>query len=142
MQENLANSINHMASATVIIDNSHYKMMVNSGGGNELVADEPMEVGGENLGFSPDELLCSALGACTSATLRMYADRKQWPLEGVKVVVSFNRQSSFTETNLVREISLVGPLTDEQKERLLDIANKCPTHKTLSLPVNIETVIS
>lgn len=131
-----------MANATVSIGKSHYKMHVNSGGGNGLLADEPIEVGGENLGFSPDELLCSALGACTAATLRMYADRKQWPLEGVDVEVSFNREASFSQTSISRKITLLGSLTEDQKERLLDIANKCPTHKTLSHPIHIETVIS
>jgi putative redox protein len=130
-----------MASATVSIEKSHYKMHVNSGGGNGFIADEPVEVGGENLGFSPDELLCSALGACTAATLRMYADRKQWPLEGVDVEVSFNRQLTSTETNLVRKITFFGSLTDEQKEVMLAIANKCPTHKLLTQPIHIETII-
>lgn len=130
-----------MTSATVKIETGHYAMQVKSGGGNILVADEPIEVGGENLGFSPDELLCSALGTCTAATLRMYADRKQWPLEAVEVEVSFQRQSSFTETAITRKISLLGPLTDDQKQRLLDIANKCPTHKTLSHPIHIQTII-
>lgn len=130
-----------MSGATVKIEKGHYRMEVNSSGGNTLVADEPVEVGGENLGFSPDELLCSALGSCTAATLRMYADRKQWPLDGVEVEVSFHRQSSFSETQINRKITLKGNLTDEQRERLLDIANKCPTHKTLSHPIHIQTTI-
>ncbi len=130
-----------MAGAIVSIGKSHYRMEVKSEGGNLLVADEPVEVGGENLGFSPDELLCSALGACTAATLRMYADRKQWPLEGVDVEVSFQRQASFTSTGITRKITLKGPLTDDQRERLTDIANKCPTHKTLSQPIHIQTII-
>ncbi len=130
-----------MASAKVRIEKIRYKMYVNSGGGNGLIADEPLEVGGENLGFSPDELLCSALGACTAATLRMYADRKQWPLEGVEVDVSFDRQLPFTETNITRKITLFGPLTGEQSDALIAIANKCPLHKTLTQPIHIETII-
>lgn len=129
-----------MSSAKVTIRSEHYKMDVESGGGNMLIADEPIEVGGNNLGSSPDELLCAALGACTAATLRMYADRKQWPLEGVSVEVSFERENSFSETKIIRKIALTGILSDDQRERLMDIANKCPLHKTLSHPIHIETI--
>ena len=126
-------------SATVSIERDLYKMDVVSGGGNTLVADEPVEVGGQNIGFSPDELLCASLGACTSATLRMYADRKGWPLERVEVNVFFERENAFSETNLFRKIRLVGNLTDDQRARLMDVAGKCPMHKTLSQPISIIT---
>lgn len=130
-----------MSSATIKIKNDHYRMQVKSGSGNSLIADEPVEVGGKNLGFSPDELLCAALGACTSATLRMYADRKKWPLEQVEVLVSFERQNLFSETNIQRRIIFTGDLSNEQKEKLKEIADKCPLHKTLSNPIQIETFL-
>lgn len=130
-----------MSKAIVSIEKEHYRMNVVSGGDNRLIADEPHEVGGGNLGFSPDELLCAALGACTSATLRMYADRKGWPLDGLDVHVEFQRESSFSTTQLIRNITLHGNLSEDQRERLLEIANKCPLHKTLTHPVEIETKI-
>ncbi|MCU0404363.1 MAG: OsmC family protein [Chitinophagaceae bacterium] len=125
--------------ATVSIKMDNYKMEVMSGGGNALIADEPLEVGGQNLGFSPDELLCAALGACTSATLRMYADRKGWPVERVDVKVSFERETSFSETKMFRSIHIEGNLSEEQRTRLFEIAEKCPVHKTFSRPISIET---
>jgi putative redox protein len=131
----------NMSEATVSIEKSHYRMQAVSGGNNVLIADEPEEVGGANMGFSPDELLCSALGACTAATLRMYADRKEWPLESVEVKVAFQRESSFSSTKIVRNIKLQGDLSEDQRERLLDIANKCPVHKTLTQPIEIETTV-
>lgn len=130
-----------MAQAITTIERSLYKMDINSGGGNYLVADEPAEAGGQNTGFSPDELLCAALGACTAATLRMYADRKGWPLEKAEVKVHFERTASFTETQMVRSIQLHGPLTGEQRERLLEIAGKCPLHKTLTHPIHVQTTL-
>lgn len=131
-----------MASAEVTILRNQYKMTAVSGGGNTLIADEPVDTGGENLGFSPDELLCAALAACTSATLRMYADRKGWPLEGAEVTISFERQLQVTATLLKREIILRGDLTEQQRERLMDVANKCPMHKTLTHPIHIETILN
>jgi putative redox protein len=71
----------------------------------------------------------------------MYADRKQWPLDSVDVEVSFDRQLTFTDTNMIRKITINGALTEEQKEVLLAIANKCPTHKTLTQPIHIYTII-
>lgn len=129
-----------MASTQVRIGREHYKMEVTTATGHALIADEPEHLGGTNMGSTPDEYLCAALGACTAATLRMFADRKQWPLEGVAVDVSFTREHTFSETKIIRKISLLGDLTDEQKARLLDIANKCPVHKTLSHPIVIETI--
>ena len=74
------------------INKNHYKTTLTNGR-NELIADEPTGVGGTDLGFSPSELLCSALAACTCATLRMYADRKGWALEDVQVSIDFERNN-------------------------------------------------
>lgn len=129
-----------MSKAAVSISTLPYKMDIQSGSGHYITGDEPIELGGGNLGFSPDELLCAALASCTSATLRMYADRKQWPLEGVEVEVSIERMPGGKETNFVEKINLKGNINAEQRERLMDIAGKCPVHKTLTNQINIQTI--
>lgn len=106
-----------------------------------LISDEPEAIGGGDLGFSPDELLAAALSACTTTTLRMYANRKGWTeLEAIDVEVIFERLNN--NSNMNRKITLTGNITEEQRERLLYIANRCPVHQTLSHPIVIDTTIS
>ena len=117
-----------------------YKTTITAGK-HTIVADEPVEAGGGDLGFSPEEILASSLGACTAATLSMYAQRKGWTaLTGIEVEVSFNRmkESSIME----RRIRFEGDITPEQKERLLYIAGHCPIHQALTHPILIETAIA
>jgi len=112
-------------------------------------ADEPSEHGGKDAGPDPHELLLSALGACISITVQMYADRKQWPLEIVHVVLSFERVpaedriDSDTKTGMVdvvkTEISFAGALSEDQQRKLLEVAGKCPIHRILSSPMPIQT---
>jgi putative redox protein len=116
--------------ATVLTNNRH-----------TLVADEPLDLGGTDLGFSPSELLCSALAACTCITLRMYADRKGWALTDVKADIIVERDKETNTTHFNRQISLIGDLTEDQKTRLLSIANQCPIHKTLTNPIVIDTAL-
>jgi putative redox protein len=115
-----------------------------------LRADEPQEIaGGLGTGPSPYEYLLAALGACTSMTLRMYAQHKGWPLEQVIVHLNHHKvhgqdlQDCDVTSDMVdridRSIELEGPLTQEQKEKLISIAEKCPVHKTLMGPVCIQT---
>jgi putative redox protein len=114
-----------------------------------LQADEPREAGGKDSAPNPYELLLAALGSCTSMTIQMYAERKQWPLQGVRVDLSHSRihavdcaECDSKEGMIDRievEISLTGDLSDEQRERLLEIANRCPVHRTLVSPVHIQT---
>lgn len=118
-------------------------------GSHRLHADEPASFGGDDTGPSPYEWLVAGLGACTSMTLRLYADRKQWPLERVRVRLKHDKihaqdcRECETKTgqldSIEREIELVGPLDETQRQRLLEIANRCPVHRTLHSEVLVRT---
>lgn len=118
---------------------------------HRLVADEPVGMGGTDAGPTPYEYLLMALGACTVMTLRMYAARKAWPLEAVTVSLRQARSHELdcercpTEavgvTHVERRIEFTGPLSDEQRARLVDIANRCPVKQTLERGVHIEEVV-
>ena len=108
---------------------------------NSIIADEPLSLGGSDLGFSPTQLLCSSLAACTSITLRMYANHKNWNVVDIFVTVEFDKNNETGISTFTRKIEIKGAITDEQKQRLLDVANKCPVHKILSNPIQINTTI-
>ncbi len=108
-------------------------------GPHELVADEPAESGGDDLGPAPHDFLLAALGACTSMTVKMYADRKGWPLTSVRVELTQEKQGAAHVFH--RTVHLDGALDDEQRARLLDIAQKCPVHRTLSGELRIESAL-
>src|SRR5207237_3752753 len=118
-------------------------------GGHQLGSDEPVAFGGADTGPSPYELLAAAVGACTSMTLRMYARAKGWPLQRVITTIRHDkihaRDCADCETKegridrLEREIELEGPLDDPQRKRLLEIAERCPVHRTLSSEVRLVT---
>ncbi|MGB8208994.1 MAG: OsmC family protein [Mycobacterium sp.] len=117
-------------------------------GRHQLAADEPQPIGADS-GPTPYDLLLAALGACTSMTVRMYANRKGWPLEHVRVTLRHSRihaeDCAECETtsgwidHIDRDIELAGNLDDTQRQRLLDIANRCPVHQTLTSEVHIAT---
>jgi len=121
---------------TAIIGREAYRTELITNG-HHLVADEPEGVGGKNLGPGPGEFLMMSLACCTAITVRMYADRKQWSLEKIRVEVASAKVN--TTTFFTRHIYLEGNLDVEQRERLLQIANACPVHKTLTNPIEIKT---
>jgi putative redox protein len=128
-----------MAKVSSSIKNEPYKIEIKSPTGNVVIADEPIDKGGKDLGFSPKELLASALAACTSATVRMYAERKQWPLDEVKIDIDLERDEVANKTMINRKIQFIGNLDDQQQKRLLAVANACPVHKILTNPIEINT---
>ena len=117
-----------------------------------FIADEPEEMGGQNLGPSPYDLVSAGLAACTAMTMQLYARHKNFPLEGAKVEVNYEHEHASDLKDCVtgeakkglfhRKISLQGPLDEKQKARILSIANKCPVHKSLEKGTNISTEIS
>jgi putative redox protein len=98
---------------------------------HRLLADEQEESGGRDQGPSPTELLAGALASCTAITIEMYADRKEWELGQVEVMAEFTRGTADDPPKAEVDIRLPVELTDEQRERILKIAHKCPVHRAL-----------
>lgn len=123
------------------IGHEHYVVKL-SMRGHVLVADEPTDNGGKDSGPTPTELVLSGLASCTASTLRMYADRKGWAVERIDLEISISIEK--TETGQISHIEsildLTGDLTQEQKDRLQQIAGKCPVHRLLTNPVQITTI--
>lgn len=110
--------------------------------GATFLADEPVEVGGLGSGPGPYDLLAAALGSCTAMTLRLYAERKGWPLKRATVRVLHARAGSEGRNRFVREVTVEGPLDERQRRRLLEIAEKCPVHRTLERSSEIMSVLA
>ena len=141
MSEKTTAFAKHEVNASIAIGRDRYQteMRVN---GHNLIADEPEEMGGTNEGPSPYGLLLASLGACTAMTIRMYADRKGWPLDGVRIDLRHRKipasecedctsQTGYVD-EILREVELLGDLDEAQRARLGEIANRCPVHRTLA----------
>jgi putative redox protein len=122
-------------------------------GRHVLRSDEPVSSGGTDTGPDPYALLLAALGSCTSMTLRLYARKKAWPLEGVSVALSHERihekdcedcetKADARISRITREITLTGALSPEQRARLLEIAERCPVHRTLGGTIRMVTALA
>lgn len=118
---------------------THVAQNVTLDSGHTVVFDEPESAGGANLGPSPTEGLGACLAACTAATLRLYADRKEWDLSGLRVIVETTYERYRPSAFKVR-VEFPAALDDEQVERLRQIAAKCPVHQTLAGAIPIEVV--
>ena len=120
-------------------------------GNHYILADEPENFGGNDFGPSPYELVSAGLSACTVMTLQMYAKRKGWPLENVEVHTSYSKthakdcedceSNSAKIDTFHRELKIIGTLDQKQKERLIQIADKCPVHKTLHSETQVITIL-
>ena len=110
---------------------------------HELLVDEPLDKGGEDLGPAPGDYLCAALASCKAITLRMYVQRKKWNVEQIKVTVNLALGTKMPSGNntFFCELSFKGELNDEQQKRLLVIANSCPLHRLLGKPNDVVTEI-
>lgn len=128
-----------MARATAHITGVRYETAIHAGH-HDLVADEHTELGGQDKGPAPYELLLAALGACTAITLKMYAERKGWPLEEGQVKLFY--RTDLDKPLIERKLSFVGDLTDEQRARLADIAERTPVTLTLKGGLAIQTELA
>jgi putative redox protein len=106
---------------------------------HQLIADEPLNLGGQDAGMAPFELLAASLGACTSITLKMYANLKNISLQNIEVEVKLLADERNDKVQFIRFIHLEGDLSPEIRQRMLKVANSCPVHKILSRQIEIET---
>lgn len=128
---------NRIVTATIGVD--AYQTAL-SNGVHILYSDEPAEAGGQNVGPSPQDFLRMSLASCTAITLRMYANRKEMRVE--KIIVEVRTEPLEKKTVFHRKVTVTGDITNEQRERLLKIANACPVHKILTNPIEVNTTIS
>ena len=137
-------------SEVVVTSGEQLKQIIQAGN-HTLIADEPTAAGGSDAGPGPYDFLLAGLGACTSMTLQLYARRKGFPLERVEVRLSQSRiyaedcadceSKDGYVTRIDRHITLSGPLSEEQRARLMEIARRCPVHKTFSAEISIKDTL-
>ena len=129
-----------MATITARIERTPYETHLSTES-QVVVVDEPIEVGGQDRGMRPGELLAGSLAACTVITLRMYADRKGWPLESVVAHVEYTSDPATKRSLFTMKLILNGSLSTEQRTRLLEMADRCPIHRALQNPIDFETTL-
>lgn len=131
-------------SAVATSTTTPYRVTLTDPSGHIWYVDEPTEKGGQDSAPNPMQLLLSALGACTTVTLQMYADHKGIKIEHVQVDLALNPDGDpeSGSNNIVRKITLKGDFTDEQYKRLLKVAESCPVHKLLTSNISIQTDLS
>lgn len=129
-----------MTTVTARIERTPYETHLSTNS-QVVVADEPIDVGGQDRGMRPGELLAGSLAACTVITLRMYADRKGWPLDSAVAHVDYQHDPATQRTLFTMKLILNGDLDEEQRMRLLEIADRCPIHRMLQNPIDFETVL-
>lgn len=132
------------------LGNENYKTTMTAGR-HELISDEPISVGGEDMGPDPYDYLLMSLGSCTVITLKMYADRKKWPVDDIYVEMLHHKSHAEDCSDcdnpktkidkIEKEIIIKGDLEKDQLQRLMEISKKCPVHKTLLSEIDIETSI-
>lgn len=134
-----------MSGLVVVSENGQgrYQQEVRAGQ-HRLIADEPVSMGGADAGPAPFDFLMSGLGACTSMTLRMYAERKELPLTRISVELSHEKieLDGVKRDQITRRLRLTGDLSQEQRQRLLEIAGKCPVHKALSGSIDLPCLLA
>ena len=130
-----------MDTVSAKIDTRLYRTEITTASENVIIADEPQEIGGKNLGFNPTELVAASLASCTLITLRMYINRKQWDVSEINVKIDFERDSERNVASFTRKIEVTGEVDQIQRQRLETIANSCPIHKTLTNTIEIKTTL-
>jgi len=130
-----------MDTVSAKIDTRLYRTEITSASENVIIADEPQEIGGKNLGLNPTELLAASLASCTLITLRMYINRKQWDVSEINVKIDFERDSERNVSSFTRKIEVTGEVDETQRQRLEKIANSCPIHKVLTNTIEIKTTL-
>ena len=137
MQAGTVNDVSHTPRVTVTETGTGTYTNDVTVGRHRFQSDEPTDLGGDDRGPNPYDLLCAALGSCTSMTVRMYAERKGWAVGQISVDVDHDRVDG--EDVFTRRISLLGDLDDAQRARLVEIATRCPVHRSLERSATITT---
>ncbi|MVM38196.1 OsmC family peroxiredoxin [Spirosoma sp. HMF3257] len=129
-----------MAIVTARIERTPYETHLSTDS-QVIVADEPSDMGGQDRGMRPGELLAGSLATCTVMTLRMYADRKGWPLDSAVAHVEYSNDPITKRSLFVLKLILNGSLTPDQRARLSEMADRCPVHRALQNPIDFETIL-
>jgi len=129
-----------MATITARIERTPYETHLSTGS-QVIIVDEPADVGGQDRGMRPGELLAGSLASCTVITLRMYADRKGWSLDTIVAHVTYTFDPETSRSLFATKLVLTGNLDDSQRARLLEMADRCPIHRTLDNPVDFDTTL-